>query len=26
VKAHAFSIGASDKITAAGGSIELIEE
>jgi large subunit ribosomal protein L15 len=26
VKAHAFSIGASDKITAAGGSIELVEE
>jgi large subunit ribosomal protein L15 len=26
VKAHAFSIGAADKIKAAGGSIELIEE
>jgi large subunit ribosomal protein L15 len=26
VKAHAFSIGASEKITAAGGSVELIEE
>ncbi|RLE14061.1 MAG: 50S ribosomal protein L15 [Actinobacteria bacterium] len=26
VKAHAFSIGAVDKIEAAGGSIELIEE
>jgi large subunit ribosomal protein L15 len=26
VRAHAFSVGASDKITAAGGSIELIEE
>jgi large subunit ribosomal protein L15 len=26
VKAHAFSIGAADKIAAAGGSIELIEE
>lgn len=26
VKAHAFSIGASDKIAAAGGSIELIDE
>jgi large subunit ribosomal protein L15 len=25
VKAHAFSIGAADKIKAAGGSIELIE-
>jgi large subunit ribosomal protein L15 len=25
VRAHAFSIGAADKITAAGGSIELIE-
>ena len=26
VKAHAFSIGAADKIKAAGGSIEMIEE
>jgi len=26
VKAHAFSIGAAEKIKAAGGSIELIEE
>jgi len=26
VKAHAFSIGAADKIKAAGGTIELIEE
>ncbi len=26
VKAHAFSIGAADKIAAAGGSVELIEE
>jgi len=26
VKAHAFSLGAADKIKAAGGSIELIEE
>jgi large subunit ribosomal protein L15 len=26
VKAHAFSIGASDKITAAGGTFEVIEE
>ena len=26
VKAHAFSSGAADKIAAAGGSIELIEE
>ncbi len=26
VKAHAFSAGAADKIKAAGGSIELIEE
>jgi len=26
VKAHAFSIGAADKIKAAGGSIELFEE
>lgn len=26
VKAHAFSIGAADKIRAAGGSIEIIEE
>lgn len=26
VKAHAFSIGAADKIKAAGGSIEIIEE
>lgn len=26
VKAHAFSIGASDKIAAAGGSIEIIED
>lgn len=26
VKAHAFSIGAADKIKAAGGSIELVEE
>ena len=26
VKAHAFSIGAADKIAGAGGSIELIEE
>jgi large subunit ribosomal protein L15 len=26
VRAHAFSIGAADKIKAAGGSIELIEE
>ncbi len=26
VRAHAFSIGAADKIKAAGGSIEIIEE
>lgn len=26
VRAHAFSVGAADKITAAGGSIDLIEE
>lgn len=26
VKAHAFSIGASDKIQAAGGSVELLDE
>ena len=26
VKAHAFSIGAADKIKAAGGSVELIED
>lgn len=26
VKAHAFSIGAADKIAAAGGSVELIDE
>ena len=26
VKAHAFSLGAADKIAAAGGSVELIEE
>jgi len=26
VKAHAFSLGAAEKITAAGGSVEVVEE